>query len=258
MEQESEKITKHQFYFETALYKKIHCEYPEKELFKGDVDAYNSINGFDTTYSIFEDIVDDWKGFRKIELECKRGGETKLRFFVVLFDDNMIMKIGQYPSLVDIQFAEIGKIYDGYLSEIDLKNYKKAIGLYAHGAGAGSFVYLRRIFENLIFETYEIHKADIDKLDEDKFKGKRMEEKIEILKDFLPSQLLEMKSVYKILSKGVHELSEDECLNYFSPIKLSIKLILDQKIEQAIKKYRDKLVKKELQDIHQKLNNKKK
>lgn len=255
MEQEIKKITKHQFYFETALYELVYCENPENELFKGNVDAYNSIDGFDTTYSICKEAVSsyDWKGFKKIELECKRGGETELKFFVVVFNNGTIMKIGQYPSLADIQFAEIGKRYNKHLSEIDLRNYKKAIGLYAHGAGAGSFVYLRRIFENLIFEAYKEHK-DIIKIKEAEFKNKRMEEKVVALKDFLPSQLLEMKSIYGILSKGVHELSEEECLKYFSPIKLSIELILDQKIEQAIKEYRDARVKKELQDIHQNIN----
>ena len=80
-----------------------------------------------------------------------------------------------------------------------------------------------------------------------------MEDKVETLKKFLPSQLVEMKSIYSILGKGVHELSEEECLKYFAPLKLSIELILDQKIENKEKLERDALVKKQLQDIHQQL-----
>jgi len=34
------------------------------------------------------------------------------------------------------------------------------------------------------------------------------------------------------LSKGLHELSEDECLKHFSVVRLGIELILDQKIEE--------------------------
>lgn len=251
-------ITRYQFYFETALYEPVFCENYDTELFDGVVDAYNSMDGFDTTYSIRESVVDSyvWVGFRKINLSCKRDGKTALKFFVVVFDDGSLMKIGQHPSLADIQFAEIGQKYKKHLSEIDLKNYKKSIGLYAHGAGAGSFVYLRRIFENLILETYQKHKEEIE-VKENDFQKKWMEEKVEVLKTFLPSQLLEMKSIYGILSKGVHELSEEECLNYFSPIKLSIILILDQKIEKAEKENKDKLVKKELQIINQNINGKK-
>jgi len=254
----NEKITKHQFYFETALYKKVDCEDPDSELFRGDVDAYNSMDGFDTTYSIYTSRADSysWNGFKKINLECKRGGQTNLKFFVVIFDGDTIMKVGQYPSLANIQLAEIGKKYSCYLSEEDLENYKKAIESYARGTGAGSFVYLRRIFENLISETYREHKTDIKNINENEFRKKKMKEKIKILKDFLPSQLLELKSIYKILSKGVHKLSEKECLIYFSPIKLSITLILDQKIEQSIKESNDLITKKEIQEIHRKLSDK--
>ena len=162
------------------------------------------------------------------------------------------MKIGQLPSLADLQFSEIGKKYDKVLPEEDLKNLKKAIGLVAHGAGAGSFVYLRRIFENLIFETYKDNTPALGITEAD-FKTQRMEDKVEVLKKFLPSQLVEMKSIYSILGKGVHELSEEECLRYFAPLKLSIELILDQKIENKEKLERDALVKKQLQDIHQQL-----
>ena len=62
-----------------------------------------------------------------------------------------------------------------------------------------------------------------------------------------------MKAVYSILSNGVHELTEEECLCYFAPIKLSIELILDQKIEEAKKVEKDMLVKKQLQQIQKEI-----
>ena len=60
----------------------------------------------------------------------------------------------------------------------------------------------------------------------------RMDEKIEDLKDHLPSFLVENKEIYVILSKGIHELTEDECLGYFDAVKTGIEFILDQKLEQ--------------------------
>ena len=83
-----------------------------------------------------------------------------------------------------------------------------------------------------------------------------MENKVELLKSHLPSQLVEMKSVYSILSKGVHHLSENECLAYFEPLKLSIELILDQKIEMDLKRQRDERVKEGIQNINTKLGKK--
>lgn len=51
----------------------------------------------------------------------------------------------------------------------------------------------------------------------------------------------------------MHELTEEECLRYFAPIKLSIELILDQKIEEAKKSEKDAMVKKQLQQIQQEI-----
>lgn len=259
-EQQSEEdkiMSKHDFYLETPLYEVVSISELEKNSFSGDVDAYSAQNNSETTYSIDTQEIDTWLknsttiGFYLITLTCKRKQNDVLRF-TVYRDREIVLKIGQYPSLADLQFAEIGKKYDKVLPTEDLKNLKKAIGLVAHGAGAGSFVYLRRIFEKLILETYT-NNAVATKLSESDFKKQRMMDKVETLKAFLPSQLVEMKGVYAILSKGVHELTEEECLRYFAPIKLSIELILDQKIEEAKKNEKDAMVKKQLQQIQQEI-----
>lgn len=258
--EEQKKISKHDFYFEVGLYSPVQDSDLECEiggLLSGVVDAYNSMDGFDTTYDIHTQSIGEYKhdaffGFKRISLSCKRGGATPLRFVVVRSVD-YIIKVGQYPSLADIQFAEIGKMYDKFLPKDDLAHFKKAIGLFAHGAGAGSFVYLRRIFENLIFGTFDTYKEQVGMTPKD-FRPKHMEEKIEIIKNYLPCQLLEMKEIYPILGKGVHELTEEECLAYFPAIKLAIELILDQKIEAKQKEVRDKAVKQQLKDIHRTLS----
>lgn len=250
---EEPKLSKHDFYFETPLYEVIDINLLDKMTFSGDVDAYSAQNNSETTYGIDIQGINTWVknsvsiGFYLVTLTCKRKQNDILRF-TIYKDKEIVLKIGQYPSLADLQFAEIGKKYDKVLPDEDLKNLKKAIGLVSHGAGAGSFVYLRRIFENLIFETYENNKSSLGILETD-FKAERMLDKIETLKNFLPSQLVEMKSIYAILGKGVHELTEEECLKYFSPIRLSIELILDQKIEESQKKERDLKVKQQLQKI---------
>lgn len=248
-QEEIKKISRHEFYFETSLYKFIENVNFSENILDGDVDAYNFESGFETTYNIYAMEIggSSFNNFYKITLTCKRNGRDKLRFFIYQ-DDESTVKLGQWPSLADIQFAEIGKKYDRFLSRDDMKEFKKAIGLAAHGIGSGSFVYLRRIFENLIKETFKENQKHLGIKEED-FLRKRMEEKVSDLKDRLPSQLVEMKSIYSVLSKGVHELSEQECLKYFPVLKLSIELILEQKIEMEIKKERDKAVKKQIADI---------
>ncbi|MDD4111345.1 MAG: hypothetical protein PHS54_07420 [Clostridia bacterium] len=262
-------LSKHDFYFETPLYKSLDYKDFENssEIFNGDVDAYSAINSTDTTYKIDFSWIkkldtkytnqftpEKVKGFAIVTLKCKRKDNDFLWFMVYKDEiNNKIIKVGQFPSLADLQFAELGKKYDKVLPVEDLKNLKKAIGLASHGAGAGSFVYIRRIFENLIFETYQNNKDGLNLLDAD-FKTKKMLDKIEAIKDFLPSQLIEMKGIYTILGKGVHELTEEECLQYFFPIKLSIELILDQKIEESKKKEKDLMVKQQLQKIQSEIN----
>ena len=253
-----EPMTKHQFYFDTPLYEVIALSEIEDDFMSGDVDGYNSASGFDTTYNIELSHIgnsdSDYTSFYRVLLTCKRKNNDKLRFFLIKTKD-VVVKVGQYPSLADIQFAEIGKKYDAVLDPGPLSEFKKAIELAAHGTGVGSFVYLRRIFEGLIFQTFDENKSSLT-IEKKDFAPMWMKDKINVLKDHLPSQLVEMKSVYDILSKGIHQLGEDECLAYFEPLKLSIELILDQKIEMELKRKRDEKVKEELKNIHTKLGKK--
>lgn len=245
-------ISKHDFFFETPLYEVVNTERFEDDFFEGDVDAYSAKNQFETTYKITGYDVDDYsnRGFgnyMKVRLDCKRTNDDRLVFYIYQ-NDEVTVKVGQNPSIADLQFAEIGKKYDKLLERDDLQEFKKAIGLAAHGVGAGSFVYLRRIFEKLIDQTFLNSKDELSITEEDYFK-KRMDEKVELLKKFLPSQLVALKKVYSILSSGVHKLSEQECLTYFPALKLSIELILDQQIEKEAKETKDKAAQKQIDDI---------
>lgn len=267
-------ISKHNFYFETALYDII--DYSKLEniqmLLTGDVDAFSSKNKTETTYQISSEWIEQFQtkqivvnhnnrsiynGFQLITLQCKRKDNDTLFFF--LHNDQLdkkITKIGQMPSMADLQFSDIDRKYNKVLKKEYLEEFKKAIVSASHGYGVAAFIYLRRIFEGLIFEEFNNNIDDFD-IDENDFISKRMEEKINLLKKYLPSQLVELKTIYGILSKGVHSLAESECLRYFSPLKLSIELILDQKIEVDLKKQRDDKVKKEILKINSSLGNKK-
>ena len=72
--------------------------------------------------------------------------------YIVLTTDNSMMKIGQYPSVADMTFPELDA-YKHVISKEDRKELGTAIGLFASGVGAGSYVYLRRILERLIYQA---------------------------------------------------------------------------------------------------------
>jgi hypothetical protein len=255
---EALKVDKHQFFFETPLYAVIKTESISEKLWDGEVDAYSNTYKTPTTYTISTNKVyeydDAYENVYRVTLKNKRKEDEKLIFFVVIVDDGVV-KIGQLPSLATLQTAEVSEKYRKALDPKHYALFTKAIGLAAHGVGAGSLVYLRKIFADLIDSTYEEHKDGIG-MAKAEYHKLRMDERVIKLKAHLPSQLVELKGVYSILSSGVHDLSEQECLTYFSPLKLSIELILDQHIEQKQKSDRDKAVKAEISKIQQTIKTK--
>lgn len=157
---------------------------------------------------------------------CHRD-ELHLFYFSVLIQQNKVTKIGQYPSIADLQLHKIKK-YQTILKN-DYRDFSKAIRLNSQEIGAGSFVYLRRIFENLIEETRQIALEQNTNWNNSDFEGSKMDHKIKLLKDYLPSILVENRKLYAILSKGIHELTEVECLDLFPKVQLAIELILMKK-----------------------------
>ena len=157
------------------------------------------------------------------------------------------MKVGQYPSVADIHIGQV-KQYDKVLDKSILREFTKAIGLAANGVGIGSYVYLRRIFEKLVFDAFKEAKND-NVVDEVQFNSMRMDEKLKSLNGYLPSFIVENHEIYGILSKGIHQLTEEECLAYFDCMRQSIELILDERLEQLAKKKKIEEVKKTLNSI---------
>ncbi|QBX40352.1 short-chain dehydrogenase [Pseudomonas fluorescens] len=176
-----------------------------------------------------------------VVLKCSRDANHEL-FFLFKVEDRTMQKIGQHPSLANLNTYDVRQ-YAAVLDKEDFKELNKAIGLAAHGVGVGSFVYLRRIFENLVDSAYQNAKKD-DGWDDDAYRNGRMADRIQLLAGYLPDFLVENRSMYKILSQGLHELTEEECLAAFPILKMGIELVLDeqlaakakqQKLEQAKK-----------------------
>lgn len=163
--------------------------------------------------------------FHNVTIECVRN-DSHTVYYWFRISKMTIEKVGQYPSLATVSNDEVAQ-YRKSMDREDGQEFHKAIGLAAHGVGVGSFVYLRRVFERLIYRRFEDFKVAEGWVDED-FYGLRMSEKVEFLKEHLPSFLVENSKIYSILSIGVHELDEKDCLHYFDVMKHSIIIILDE------------------------------
>lgn len=164
-------------------------------------------------------------GYNSLQITCARDDRHVLRFWYLLLKDT-VEKVGQHPSLADIANDEAAT-YRSVLNKSDAAELHKAIGLAAHGVGIGSFVYLRRIFERLVYGRFTSFK-DAEGWDEAEFLKLRMDDKVKFLKGHIPDFLYENRKMYSILSKGIHELSDDVCLKAFEPLKLSIKIVLEE------------------------------
>lgn len=66
---------------------------------------------------------------------------------------------------------------------------------------------------------------------DDQFAGLRMDEKVRFLKNHLPAHLVENRRIYGIFSKGIHELDNEQCLEFFEVGKQSIIMILEDDLK---------------------------
>lgn len=171
---------------------------------------------------------------------CTRDRQQEIVFDLITAN-NKIMKIGQYPSVADLVIPEIAK-YKSVLGT-QYREFSKAVGLFAHGIGIGSFVYLRRIIENLVFNKFD-EVCETLETSREEFEGLKFDKKIDALKNHLPEVLVSNKNVYGIVSKGIHELSEEECLEMFPYIKAGIELILDALLAEKERKAKEKIFEK--------------
>lgn len=130
----------------------------------------------------------------------------------------IVRKIGQNPSMLTVKGFDFDR-YKKFLEKIDgYDDYKKADLSFADHFYAGAYTYLRRIFEKII----RYYLKDV-KLEDD-----HMSTKIEKVKDYFDPRINSyLKSLYEILSKGIHELSEEESKNYYEYLKAIIDMQLE-------------------------------
>lgn len=160
---------------------------------------------------------------------CARCRLQALVFYSDLSDGHL-RKVGQLPALADLHLPDL-QPYRGILSAARYGELARGIGLAAHGIGIGAFVYLRRVFESLVEEAHVQASEDNDDWDEDAYLHGRMADRIRLLDQYLPEFLVENRALYSVLSLGVHELTEEDCLAHFEVVRAGIELILDEKIE---------------------------
>ena len=186
--------------------------------------------------------------------KCSRRQCNSNLFFVFQIADGVITKVGQYPSIADLISPAIKK-YGAVLSSRLISDWQRALGLRAHGIGAGSYVYLRRIIENMVNKSSLLAIKD-NKINQEDYSRSRWPEKIKMLSEYLPTYLVENSKVYSVLSKGVHELSEEECNEFFDVMHTSIEIICEEKLAKLERDKKAATGAKALQKVLQRIKSK--
>ena len=240
-------MTAQDFIFKASPYKKIEGEefdelFKELSTRKLPVNGFNPLRRVETTYHLCSATIDDWHEvpnkfepvddkIKLLSFRCGRYGDVLTLVVYISQAERYIFKIGTFPSLRDFHKDDIKK-YEKVLTEQQKTELVTAIMIANNGVGIGSYVYLRRIFEGIVFEeaSNAIRDGVISKEDFDK---KRMDEKIIAIKNYLPTFLYEHhKELYGILSIGVHQLKEEDCLSFFPVLYDCITLVLDDRLAQ--------------------------
>lgn len=154
---------------------------------------------------------------------CQRAGHIYSYIFAKPGDE--VIKIGQLPSTADVSFGELRSI-DKSLDPTDRSELGTALGLFAHGTVLGAFVYLRRVFERMIWRAHERQSAAGHPIEG--FATMRMDERIGALKDELPPSVVQNSGVFSVLSIGIHELTEEQCAKHFPVLKAVLFQMLEQ------------------------------
>lgn len=209
-------------------------------------------NGFQlfSTYrdnKIYLDEDDIGKSYLKTEtLTCNLDDDHKyVIYYKLSYDENefTITKIGQNIAPYEIGLPEV-KIYEKQLKKFDaVDDYRRVFIHRIHNDNVAALLYLRRVFEKMVMKL----------LDGAELSDNHFETKIKKLKDDnkLNPEVNELaRSVYELLSKGIHELSNDECTGLFNSLNLFIDMQLIYIKTEEEKKQRLLKLKKDIVENH--------
>ncbi|MEH6306827.1 hypothetical protein RYH73_14335 [Olivibacter sp. CPCC 100613] len=187
-------------------------------------------------------------GIYQLDFSCSRNRNHKL-YVTFRIDDNVITKIGQSPSPLELVKAD-HKQYAKLLGEC-FSDLNSAVILYANNFGIGAFTYLRRIIENYFLKTaflsYKESEPENPLLSS--WESLRFKEKLDLVKGYLPHTFTDNPQIYSIVSSGIHGLSEEQCLEYFLVLKDCILLSLEEQLVEIKKAITRENIKKSLAKI---------
>ena len=163
------------------------------------------------------------------EYECCINDNHKR--YEIFYKDNeadKIVKIAQYPSEYDTgskEYLDKLKVVCGTKEAREMVKFiNKALIMESNGLGIPALVYMRRAFERLIAISEDKNKLENT--------GTTMTERIKN-NPLLPTQIKENTRLYNIISEGIHNETEEECMELFKLIKVGFTILLRKTYEHV-------------------------
>ncbi len=229
------------FLEEYPLYRKFKGSIPNylSDIKKVNLNMYCTICKSNQTFNMSNEFYNDYHPYLalqsfvpdlvvRIVYQCAHCHKF-YRFFLLKIDHNgkFYEKVGQYPPWNISIEKEMQKFLGDYA-----ENYKRGLISESQGCGIGAYAYYRRIVEDIIDELLD----QIPDLMDGEEKGKYDEalqktketivarDKISLVKDLLPPILRPegfnpLQTLHTILSEGLHEKPEKECLEIAEKIR---------------------------------------
>lgn len=176
--------------------------------------------------SHYNDIV-------KCVFACNCGSEIEI--LLKILPDYKVIKVGQYPDSLLFDRIVNAKIID-MLPKTVHDYYYNAAKAYTSDLHIAAFNYLRRVLEAIVQNGEK--QCGIKPSKESKVKERII---VLVKNDTLPNVLIEpgFNTLYSLLSRGIHELKEDECREQYHFLKDAIEIVLAHQLaekEQAERK----------------------
>ena len=178
-------------------------------------------------------------GYEFIRYTCRDCRSTQKTFALLLTRndcDISAMKLGEYPPFSSPISSRIQKL----LSKSDLDLYRKGSRAEAQGLGIGAATYFRRIVEEQWQRLVEEIRNAAERLGVadlrvyDAAIGEiQFSKAVDILRDKIPAKLLILDGenpltlLYKPLSRQLHGLTDEECLQQATDIRVVLTALLE-------------------------------
>ena len=189
--------------------------------------------------------LEGFRDFRFIEYTCRDCRRTSRTLAVVIEWDPLelqrdtdvkVMKLGEFPPFSERVPLQIPKL----LTEPDLDFFRKGARAMDHGLGIGAASYFRRVVESQWKHLVTEMRKAAERLDQDvsafdaALKSTQFSSAVKSLKKAIPKELLlrgghnPMTLLHQPLSKQLHGLSDEECLQQAKDIQLVLTELLER------------------------------